>query len=158
MHLATMDGTHTPPGRTRPQQKTQRMFDNPVLESSSHTASGASGPLAPGWSSESRIGGSIRPEMHGRVRVVLGRGFARDTVVVRIGGIEVGRRCGVTTLPGGVGGTILGEVPVGTDTAQLDVEVVGRRLRADIELATPGSGETTVEANLTDSKLQLAVR
>ncbi len=100
--------------------------------------------------SEIPIGGAAGPDaiQHGRFRVVLGRGFARDTVVVRYGGVEVARRCGVTTRPEGTAGVIVTGVPVGAVDHHLGIEVVGRLVSGSVDVAPPSIGEVTVEVHL----------
>jgi hypothetical protein len=86
--------------------------------------------------SEIPIGGGADPGrlQPGRFRVVLGNGFARDTVVVRYGGVEV---------------------PVGAADEHLGIEVVGRLLSGSVELAPPSAGEVTVEVHLNQFDVQV---
>lgn len=98
---------------------------------------------------------STSRDRHGRFRIVLGSGFARDTVVVRYGDVELARRCGVTTRPDGAAGVILTEVPVGAADYHLEVEVVGRLVAGSVELAPPTAGEVTVEVHLDHHDLHL---
>ena len=106
---------------------------------------------------ETPIGDDVDPDtiQHGRFRIVLGRGFARDTVVVRYGGVEVARRCGVTTRPDGAAGVVVTEVPVGAADHHLGVEVVGRLVSGSVELPPPSNGEMTVEVHLDQSDVKV---
>lgn len=106
---------------------------------------------------EAPIGAPASPAsiQHGRFRVVLGTGFARDTVVVRYGGVEVARRCGVTTRSDGTAGIVFTEVPVGAVDHHLAVEVVGRLVSGSVELAAPSAGEVTVEVHLDQRDVQV---
>ena len=107
--------------------------------------------------SEIPIGGGADPGrlQPGRFRVVLGNGFARDTVVVRYGGVEVARRCGGTTRADGTAGIVFTEVPVGAADEHLGIEVVGRLLSGSVELAPPSAGEVTVEVHLNQFDVQV---
>ncbi len=93
----------------------------------------------------------------GQFRIILGRGFARDSVVIRYGQVELARRCGVSTRSDGSAGTILSEVPVGAVDHVLSVEVVGRLVAGSVELPPPGSGEAVVKVHLDKRHLQLEV-
>ena len=94
------------------------------------------------------IGQAAPQSRHGSFRVVLGDGFARDTVVVRYGGVELARRCGVSTRP---------EVPVGAADHHLTIEVVGRLMSGSMQLSPPTAGEVTVKANLDRLNLHLTL-
>ncbi|MCB1027615.1 MAG: hypothetical protein KDB24_07625 [Microthrixaceae bacterium] len=126
------------------------MFDVLMTEHPNHPYA-ADGPIG-------QVAG--RPVRHGRFRIVLGAGFARDTVVVRYGTVEVARRCGVTTRPdsaGGGAGVLITEVPVGAIDHHLEVEVVGRLISGSVELPAPADGEVTVEVDLDRDGLHLAL-
>ena len=103
------------------------------------------------------IGQAAPQSRHGSFRVVLGDGFARDTVVVRYGGVELARRCGVSTRPDGNAGVIVAEVPVGAADHHLTIEVVGRLMSGSMQLSTPTAGEVTVKANLDRLNLHLTL-
>lgn len=89
--------------------------------------------------------------------MVLGDGFARDTVVVRYGGVELARRCGVSTRPDGNAGVIVAEVPVEAADHHLTIEVVGRLMSGSMQLSPPTAGEVTVKANLDRLNLHLTL-
>ena len=108
------------------------------------------------------IGQAAPQSRHGSFRVVLGDGFARDTVVVRYGGVELARRCGVSTRPDGNAGVIVAEVPVGggfegAADHHLTIEVVGRLMSGSMQLSPPTAGEVTVKANLDRLNLHLTL-
>lgn len=106
---------------------------------------------------DASIGWPAQPgsTQQGRFRIVLSSGFARDTVVVRYGGVEVARRCGVTSRPDGTAGVVLTDVPVGAIDEHLEIEVVGRLVSGSVGLAPPSAGETTVEVHLDHLEVHL---
>ena len=103
------------------------------------------------------IGQAAPQSRHGSFRVVLGDGFARDTVVVRYGGVELARRCGVSTRPDGNAGVFVAEVPVGAADHHLTIELVGRLMSGSMQLSPPTAGEVTVKANLDRLHLHLTL-
>ena len=80
--------------------------------------------------SEIPIGGGADPGrlQPGRFRVVLGNGFARDTVVVRYGGVGVAPRCGGNTPADRTGALVFPQLPGRAAPAHTRHEVGGRLL------------------------------
>ena len=86
----------------------------------------------------------------------LQEGFEDDLVIVRLNGAEAARRSHLTTQRLlGYAGIIDLPKPAGGDI-QLDLSLPDRRLSASATV--PGAGDSFVAANVTDGRLQLAVR
>jgi len=91
------------------------------------------------------------------LRIHLQEGFSGDTVIIRVGGREVARREGVTTLTQ-IGVADVFDLEVGTEPVSVETEVVTRGIAGAIRIEAPGEtghvGISVVEGGRLEQKAQ----